>query len=205
MPSSTKKLSGWKEYSIESSFLYVHPSCESLVLKRNRTVAIIGFTLDPTLEFGSANEIIEAIESSGTIEELSGILYRLSGRFIIIIKDKQKWLFFGDACGLRKLYYHHVENLIYAASDPLLINEFKKLVPTRGYMEFFSSNYYQKHPEFYLPINCTLFEEVNRLVPNHYYDSLTGRQSRFWPVEERVEIDLNKAVPKFNNILINIG
>ena len=183
--------------------MYIHPSCESFVLSDFRIVALVGFVLDPTLQFGNTQEILKEIATSDTIDGIFDILYKLSGRFVILIKEKERWLFFGDASGMRKLYYYHADNNLYAASDPLFFKEYTELKPSEGYEEFFTSDYYLKHPEYYLPINCTLFKDVYRLVPNHYYDSLRREQIRFYPFQDRVEVDYDWALSEFSRILTN--
>lgn len=203
-PTACVDLTRWQTERIGDYFLYVHPDCQLAKASKAIDIYLIGYFLDPHNPEKSSNDIIGALSLEKNITNIPTILYRLVGRFVLIIKQKNDLIFFNDACGLKTFYYTKNGNELYAASQPLLIDKVLKLNKTSAYNEYFNSHYVAKNKEHFLPSGVTFYENVFHLVPNHYLRLSDYIQKRYWPHKKLQVGNYNILLNQFASLLKEI-
>jgi hypothetical protein len=204
------ELEEWHQEKLDTHFLYVHRDCEiSRIDTLTVSFILIGYVINPEEPAKTNMDILSGIASLPTegnsqlprIDGISEYLYGLTGRFVLLIKNRERLIFFHDPCGLKTLYYTSHQGSIYAASQPLLI---KLVVPVRRgnrYRQYYNSGYVRKTLEHFIPAGCSLYDSIYHLVPNHYYDSTINKQIRYWPVRPVKKREFNESVDEFARIL----
>jgi hypothetical protein len=204
------ELEEWHQEKLDTHFLYVHKDCEISRVDKSATVFIlIGYAINPEDPAKTSRDILSGIaslpaEGNSQLPRIDGIseyLYGLTGRFVLLIKNRERLIFFHDPCGLKTLYYTSHQGSIYAASQPLLI---KLVVPVRRgnrYRQYYDSVYVAKTLEHFIPAGCSLYSRIYHLVPNHYFDSALNRQIRYWPARPLQKREFNESVDEYARIL----
>lgn len=203
-PVLCEDLSNWKIHNVDNYYLYVHPDCQMVKASGLSDVYLIGYLLDPHYPQKTSKDIISELSDYKNIGDLTGILYKLTGKFVLIIKKGEDLLFFNDACGLKTLYYTKSKGKIYAASQPLLIGKVLKLIKSSIYDEYFNSLYVKKNVEHWLPIGVTFYKDVFQLTPNHYLSLSEYKQIRYWPFKKLEKGNYAGLLYRFVKILQKI-
>lgn len=198
------QLESWQHENLDRHHLYVHPDCELIGIRGiDKVLFLIGYAINPYFPEKTSKEVLEDISQFESIEEISKLIYSLSGRFVLLINYNGKFTFFHDACGLRQIFYTKYEGKLYAASQPLLLKVILNLEKSPNYEAYYKSRYVKNTVEHWLPGGVSLYEGVYQLVPNHYIDSLDFIQKRYWPDSKSMELTVNEAVKKISNLLKN--
>lgn len=204
-PVECKDLDGWKLEKIHQHFLYVHPDCPYEKALGKSKVFLIGYFVDPhSTSEKTTQDTLNKLSEETNPTTISKKLYHLVGRFILIVKTDDDLFFFNDACGLKTLYYTKQNDLIYAASQPLLLNKVIDIKKASAYEEYFNSKYVAHHLEHWLPCGISLYENVHQLVPNHYFTLADNRQQRYWPLAGIKKQDYESSLRKFADLLKRI-
>ncbi|NLA48976.1 MAG: hypothetical protein GX876_05875 [Bacteroidales bacterium] len=203
-PAEYEELKEWQTEKIGSHFLYVHPECKLEKASGKNDLYLVGFFLDPHDSGKKSKDILIDIAREGNIEKYPELLYSLVGRFVLIIKQNNDFIFFNDACGLKTLYYSTNGNNVYAASQPLLLAKVLKIDRTKAYDEYFNSEYVKKNIEHWIPSGLSFYENVFHLVPNHYVRASEKSQIRFYPNKNLPEGEYNDLLNKFSSLLKSI-
>lgn len=199
-------LNSWKTLNFGDHVLYSHPDLASVYEKGEFSeVILLGYIFDPMCHDRSERDILKEIAANPRPKIIAQILYGLSGRFVLLIKTIDNLLFFNDACGLRSFYYVNYKEHLQLASQPLLLKKVSAdlIVKREQYQSFFDSEY-GKQKENWYPSGTSLYEGVKHLVPNHYLDSKTRLQYRYWPTNEHKTNDYDSSLQKFSTLLQNI-
>jgi hypothetical protein len=204
------ELEKWHHAELGTHFLYVHKDCEiSKIDTSTVSFILIGYIINPEepektnrdILAGIANLPAEDRSQFPRIDGISQYLYGLTGRYVLLIKSRERLIFFHDPCGLKTLYYTQFKGNIYAASQPLLI---KLVVPVkRGirHRQYYDSDYVKNTLEHFIPAGCSLYDRIYHLVPNHYFDSTLNRQIRYWPDRPVQKREFKESVDEFARIL----
>lgn len=204
------QLENWHQEVLGKYILYVHSDSEiSRVDKTNNRFIVVGYLIDPKAPTKTTLDILTSISNlpSGdtyslpSVDKISEYLYSLTGRFVLMIKNKDDLLFFNDPCGLKTLYYTKYNNEIYAASQPLLIELVVPIRKSINHQQYYNSAYSKNILEHYIPTGTTLYDNVFHLAPNHYFESATFKQVRYWPVRTLKRRELNEGIEDFTTLL----
>lgn len=201
-PKKCEQLNEWQITEIGKYTLYVHPDCQ-ITIKKSQfyEIGLVGYVIDPSNPEKNNAAILDDLSLSRSIKEMGEKLYPYGGRFVLIIKTKDDYTIFHDACGLKSVYYTKFENEAYVASQPLL---FKLQIPlTKGdrFESYYKSTYVKYEVEHWIPCGTSLYDDVFQLVPNHYFNISSFKQVRFWPNKAVTSITLDEAVQKVSSIL----
>lgn len=204
---SITTLNNWNEQRLGVHKLYTHPDLTKF-FRSNKTIEVVllGHILDPKNHNLTESDILGEIVENPTPEGIADILYGLSGRFVLIVKLEERLLFFNDACGLRSFFYTQYEYELQIASQPLLLQLVTGDIISKKerYDSFFDSDYGKNSKENWFPSGTSLYQNVYHLVPNHYLDSFTLKQTRYWPVKKHEINDYDTSLEKFSTLLQNI-
>ena len=203
-PVECGQLQEWQIEKADNYFIYVHPDCQFEKSSGLYDLYLIGYILNPHAPGETSKQILDNLSNLKDLNDFPGKLYSLVGRFVLIIKTEDDFIFFNDACGFRTVYYTKESDHFYAASQPLLINEVIPLKKTKAYEEYFNSKYVANNIEHYLPSGFTLYENVYHLVPNHYIKASASEQKRYYPFQELKRINYTEGVIAFSTLLKNI-
>ena len=203
-PVECKQLSTWQVEKVDKHLIYVHPDCQFEKSFGVNDLYLIGYFFNPHKPKKSPKEILNSFSSIKDIDEFPKELYSLVGRFVLIIKTENDFIFFNDACGLKTFYYAKENNNIYAASQPLLINEVLPIKKTKAYKNYFNSDYVLKNIEHWLPSGVTFYENVYHLVPNHFIRASEFKQKRYYPFKGLKIGNYSETVVKFATLLKKI-
>lgn len=196
------QLDDWQKEILDSHVLYIHKDSEvSRIDKAKTNFVLIGYVINPKIPTKTTLDILTDIANLPLVNETSEYLYSLVGRYVIIIKNQDRLIFYNDACGLKTLYYTNYEKDIYAASQPLL---FELVIPIKkgfDYQQYINSTYVWGNIEHWIPAGSSLYEEVYHLTPNHYFDSSSYKQIRYYPNKPIKKKEPEEAVREFSSLL----
>jgi hypothetical protein len=196
------QLQNWQKEIFGSHILYVHNDSEvSIVNKGDKHFIIIGYVINPKIPEKTTLCILTDIANLPSVNSIPEYLYCLVGRFVLIIKDQKKFIFYNDACGLKTVYYTNYKNNIYAASQPLLLQLVVPIKKSVNYQQYFDSDYTKYNIEHWIPAGSTLYEEVYHLTPNHYFDSSSFKQVRYYPNKTIKHKKTEVAIKEFSSLL----
>lgn len=200
-------LDSWKLITFNNYRLYTHPDLTTFkTTKEGVQVILLGHVFDPKNHDRTELEILNHIADHPNKNEIAKSLYGLSGRYVLMIVIEERILFFNDACGLKSFFYTYHEGQLHLASQPLLL----KLVvgniiaKQERYNSYYQSEYVKNSKEHWFPSGTSLYENVYHLVPNHYLDSKTLQQVRYWPLKEVIIDDYEAGKEKFSELLRQI-
>ena len=203
-PRKCDKLTNWKNVKIDSHFLYVHPDLElNRVVEGEKELVLVGYAIDPYFPDKSNLEILKKISSFQNEDEIPELLFHLSGRFVLLVKTEDNFLLFNDACGLRSVFYTYDKDVLYAASQPKLLQEVIPLERNNNFVAYYDSKFVKLTKEHWIPAGVSLFKDVFHVVPNFYLDSQLKKQVRFWPNKRIEKITLEYAAEKISLLLKN--
>ena len=197
-------LETWDNQTLGMYQLYTHPDLTTFRKNGNAAEAILlGHILDPNNHALNETDILSNIIKTPTPMHIARVLYALSGRFVLIIKSSERMLFFNDACGLKSFFYTHYKEHLCVASQPLLLKLVtgNLITAQERYFSYHKSEYVKKNREHWFPSGTSLYENVDHLVPNHYLDSTSMQQARYWPTQELEIEDYETGLKKFANLL----
>ena len=80
----------------------------------------------------------------------------------------------------------------------------KKVLPlnrNESYNQYYNSNYTSQDKGHWIPSGSSLWDNVNHLVPNHYFDSSLDKQIRYFPNRTLVRRKPKDAVKELSALL----
>lgn len=117
----------------------------------------------------------------------------ITGRYCFFIIDNGRLYAFNDLAGYKSVYYHTKFKIL--ASHYNIIHSYTKDEPLD--IDFFQLDpeYRSRNltPPWVLPGDATPHKNINLLIPNHYYDSLNGWLTRYYPHKELKRTDVQAA------------
>lgn len=200
------KLKSWKETNLFDDYkLYTHPDLNivdiSLDAGEKRAV-LLGFLIDPNhISYTDYDILKDMLEKSNSFEDFQKNSLSLSGRWILIFLTDDEKKIFSDPATSRHIYYSTGDELMLASNSNTInyyINYPKNSDPE--YQEYISSKFYNiNEGEWYSDV--TGYENIYKLLPNHYYDLENKKSQKFW-----IDIDYinyNQAIDRSIEILVN--
>lgn len=199
-------LNDWQISQFGTSYIHVHPDTELTIvsaLHNNIEIALIGFIINPHQPTESNTDILNDLAQELSLPRIFEKLYCYTGRFILLIKNKNEYYIFHDPCGLRLIFYTKYQKEFYAASQPLLLKLVMPLEEGERYRTYQESTYKKLDIENWIPSGCSLYENVHHLIPNHYLNVNQFQQIRYWPTRKLTKMDLDIAAKKAGDLLKN--
>lgn len=194
----------WHKETVCDATLLISPQQSWYICHKGRyTMILIGHAYDPFAMQSDEQEILNDLCSFVHSKE---DLYwekvnRLTGIFTLCWFDEKGLIVVGDATGMQTTFYTSQDECYYVSSHAALIGELlslqwdpyiKRLVNYRFFKLLGNS----------LPGDLTQFNNVKRLVPNHYimYENRSWRHHRFyWPAT--VDKDYGEIVEECADII----
>ena len=184
--------------------LYVHPDLDLYeVENENYQLILLGYILDPFAPEKSNEDILQNIAGENDFLSVIKATHTLNGRFVIIYNDRTSVKLFNDATGFREIYYIHSNGMIACGSTPNVLSRHLSIPihQVKEISDFYNSPEFNQKDHVWIGED-TVYQDVKKLLPNHYLD-LTGKKTiRFWPSEERKIIKLNDAAKHMSKILV---
>ncbi len=153
--------------------IHAHPSLKVITTSRNGLdVFLIGFIIDPFSPVTSDDAILNDIAvHCDTKDKLFRRIQGLSGRFVIIYKDKDSIIALGDAGGQRQIYYGQVDGRPVLTSSPKLFVEAVGGEPIISEIkrEFMKLPELERE-EYAWYSDEAIDDRLCKVLPNHYLD-----------------------------------
>lgn len=176
---------GWSEYKVGDWRLFVDPR---VPLKRatsgSRSIWLAGDAFDP--EEGEYREVASLLAAG----DLLGILDRLAGRFLLLVKEGDGVAVYHDAMGSRSVFYGDGA----VASHAALAAEVTGGLLRDWVLPFITSRGYLMRDVKYLPGLDSPFTGIRQLTPNTRLLLPGGVVERYWPRGPKHRVDRAQAV-----------
>ncbi|QRM33413.1 hypothetical protein [Microvirga sp. VF16] len=157
-------------------------------------LVLIGHCIDlqtPSLSEAEIARTLLHTALQDSIEMMLTSTDHLVGRYTTICYAHGKWTVFTDACAMRSTYFAEDTSLI--ASHSTMIGEILNREPRRQLF---------RHYRYGLPGNASPVTRVRVLPANFALDLSSGRLTRFWPREERVERSVEELIDPLERVLV---
>lgn len=168
------------------------------------TMVLLGHAYNPFSGQEKEEEILETV--SRRIKEKKNFFEyfnQLTGCFTLLFVDKENLYILGDATGIQTTYYGIINGKRYVSSHMRLLGDILHLDKAQ-YIEKLTSYKYYPLLGNALPGDLSAFEEVKRVIPNHYV-KLTHNEVEIFRFFYPTTLSLQKTeiVDKVGNILKN--
>jgi len=207
-PRIPPRLEDWQQFRLDEAFhLTAHPDLNIVqASKGSISTTLIGYLLDPQNPHSDNTDILESlITEFYRGRDLFEIVHPLGGRWVLIVNNGQQTKLFGDATGLRQVFYSHssISSEIWCASQPGHIANVLGLKMDPLAIEFIEW-FQEESSESWWPGNSSPYSEISRLLPNHYLDLKTWDVQRFWPQESLETRPLRASVDRVATTLTDM-
>lgn len=198
------KLESWKETKLFDDYkLYTHPDLNIVEISMaDKRAILLGFFVDPdNINYTDYDILKDMLEKSDNFTDFQQKSISLTGRWILIyISDKEKKIF-NDPAISRHIYYSSGPEMI-LGSNSNIINYYIEHAENKNpeFIEYISSKFYNINEEEWYS-DATGFENIYKLLPNHYYDMDNKQNQRYWL--EIPYIDYNHAIDRAIELLVN--
>ena len=155
-------------------YIYVQSYTNTSVAKHLETeLFLIGYIIDPQHPGYSNEEIINDIVQNCPTEKLFfQKIQTLSGRYVLIYKNRTSFIVTGDACNLRQIYFEVSNNRTVLTSSVKMFLTYYKYEPKISQLKKDFINepiiYKEREPAWYG--NKSIDDRLYKLLPNHYLD-----------------------------------
>lgn len=196
----------WPHRSVGGLYsLQYHPDLTCIQAERrgNIELTLIGDIVDPRKVEASNLAILQRFQDEmRCAKDLVNLTRQFGGRWLIIADDGHTTIVHNDACGLRSAFYCSDMDLGPACGSQAELIAAGRLTPdARAESEFLSSDYVRRDPEWWWPGDTCAYQQIKRLLPNHYLDFRNQTAHRFWPVRSLERISPDEAVIKASELL----
>lgn len=200
----SNKINSWKITNLFDDYkLYTHPDLNIVdISMADKRAIVLGFFVDPdNINYSNYDILKDMLEKSYDFNDFQQKSMSLTGRWILIyISDTEKKIF-NDPATSRHIYYSSGDEMILGSNSNIInyyIDHEKNKNPE--FLEYISSKYYNiNEVEWYS--DATGYENIYKLLPNHYYDVDNKQSQRYWL--EIPYIDYNHAIDRATELLVN--
>ena len=199
----------WKEETIGYSFyMYTHKETYAYTYERNQVIYfIIGHAYDPYNMLVDENEILKKLASAREKSEADywDAESNLTGVFCVGYVTENQIVYTTDCAGMQLVYHGLISDKLYITSHAKLVADLKGLKQPE-YIKRLTTNKYWHYWGTWLPGDLSPFDELKRMVPNHF-GSYEKKQNgievvRFYPTEKIVE---TKTQQEYENTIHELG
>lgn len=198
---------GWNHFRLSNGYqLSFHPDLPFHHLSRNgQELILLGYWIDPYEPELDNQTILERMgENAVNCNSAIGFIEKLTGRFVLLVCQKNDFYLFHDACGLRNVVYGtDNQSQIWCASQPELLAEQIFSPKDTKVLDFLNLKVFRENKlDYYFPYNKTVYKNIFCLLSNHFLDLKSGKAVRFWPGKtEFASIEMEKAIPLIARLL----
>lgn len=201
---TNNSVEGWNKVKVNDLTAWVHPLLNFYIHKENDTVFLLmGTVIDPLNKDGNSQNIIKILSKKFAYSEdrFFDYLDELSGRFVLLISNKDKCYILQDATGNKSLFYDTEFN--YFSSHPELIIEFMGEHYHNQSKDYIAdSNFHRKGSLF--PGLLTTYKNIKKGLPNTLINVNLGRIERFFPRESLPTKKVNSfLIEEISQLLTN--
>ncbi|MDJ0635863.1 MAG: hypothetical protein QNJ34_21935 [Xenococcaceae cyanobacterium MO_188.B29] len=170
---STSNFQGISPTYFHGLHVYTQTYLNTSVTKYLETeIFLIGYIIDPQNPEYSNQEVIDDIVQKCPTEKLFfPKIQTLSGRYILIYKNKSSFIVTGDACNLRQIYFNVSNNrTILTSSVQMFLSyyDYDKKISQLKKDLINNPIFQQKESAWYG--NKSIDDRLSKLLPNHYLD-----------------------------------
>jgi hypothetical protein len=135
--------------------------------------------------------------SVASLDSIPQMTDKFTGRFVIIIVEKERIVLVHDSIAYKIIYYSSQKNKLWFCSHPHLLAKILNLNPTENNskLEFYNSSDFIRLSNSNLG-DSTYFDDIKQLMPNHYFDVTANRIVRFWPSQKIERLSLEEATQR---------
>ena len=190
----------WDKIEIGDYTLHTHPElCITISKKEDKTIILLGSIYDWETPEHTNQQIADILISQHSIEDLFHKIGHFAGHFIIIYRDEQDFLIFGDASGSREIYYD-LDFTIFASQVKLLCEFIEPEEYTeKDAIEFYRSPTFKKYRLFIG--DTTHYISIKHLLPNKYIHIKNKKVQRYFPVENLISQKIDDVVTEVSKII----
>ncbi|MCP4313238.1 MAG: hypothetical protein GY790_18415 [Bacteroidetes bacterium] len=177
--------------------LYTHPDLVVTEFRSpDKQLILLGDMFDYA-DPGKDNSNILTDLANVDFEALLKMSAQYSGRFVLIIAEKGRFIILHDSTAARKVYFVHRNGEPWFSSQQHLLAKVLGLSSTENpsRLEFYRSDYFISLNNSNLG-NTTYYNEIEQLMPNHYFDINTSNKTRYWPKEPLLQMTFNEVAAK---------
>ena len=153
--------------------VYAHSYTNTSVAKHLETeIFLIGYIIEPQNPQDSNQEIINHIAQQCQTEKLFfQKIQTLSGRYVLIYKNKWSFVVTGDACNFRQIYFNFSDNhTVLTSSVQMFLAYYDYKVQTCQLKKDFINEPIYKQQESAWYGNKSIDDRLSKVLPNHYLD-----------------------------------
>lgn len=178
---------GWNRFRIDDKLAFtVHPDLPYVYSPmENSEAVLLGYAIDPYEPELSDKQIVRRFSASTmTIDDIVSALERITGRFVLVIKNLNGLWIFHDAGALRQVHYcRDKTGNVWCASQPEVLSEHLGYEQDEEVLSYLAVPAYKTiKEEFWLVNDRTLYRQIRCLLPNHYLDLHQAKAMRYWPI-----------------------
>lgn len=184
--------------------IYVQSYTNTSVAKHLETeIFLIGYIIDPQNPEDSNEEIINKIVQQDHTEKLFfQKIQTLSGRYVLIYKNKLSFIVTGDACNLRQIYYNISDhNTVLTSSVQMFLTYYDYTAEISQLKKDFISEPIFKQKESAWYGNKSIDERLDKLLPNHYLD-LNKKEVKRLPLYSLEQISSEDDIIDFTSLML---
>lgn len=186
------------------NLLTVHPDLELTTYKGQRyEFVLLGYILDPLNPAHTNQQVLEVFDRAASdLRSVLDMLYDKSGHYVLFVYSQEFEIVVNDAGGLKQVFYCRDDNgKTWLSSQSALIAQQLNLPLSDGASHYINSEVFRKELEPYWPADCTPYEGVHHLQPNHYLDLKNLETVRFWPYRKLRRYSLTKGTRLMADLL----
>jgi hypothetical protein len=186
----------------EKYILYAH--VDLLVteyLKDDVKIILLGDIFDYQSIHKNNYEILEDLFDID-FEELLEKSSKYTGRFVLIYLNKNRLILAHDATATRKIYYSKAHNDFWFGSQPQLLARVLNLTITSNpsKLAFYNSRDFFRLNNSNIG-DTTHYDEINQLLPNHYFSVNDFKIIRYWPNKRIEELPFVEVADKCSKMI----
>ena len=182
--------------------LSIHPMLRvSRAQHDETTLLLLGSAVHPEHTAWSDSDVVSWLAQSATTEALEAALAQVAGRFVLFSRVAgEPAVVYGDACGLRPVFYLRSGPALWLASQPGLLERHAGALRDARLATLLDAS-----PEGDVwPAGRTPLTGVKMMLPNHRLSIADGRPTRFWPLSPVPTVDPEVAAQRMARLLRGI-
>ncbi|WP_157607360.1 hypothetical protein [Sanguibacter suarezii] len=182
--------------------LTVHPTLRTTRAQHGETdLLMLGTAVHPEHPTWRDSDVLEWLALAATPAELEETMAALAGRYVLFVRiGSQAPLVYGDACGLRPVFYLRSGTDLWLASQPGLLERHAGAL-----RDVLLAPLLDASPEGDVwPAGRTPLTGVQMMLPNHRLSTDDAVVTRFWPSAPLPTVDPEVAAQRMARLLRGI-
>lgn len=163
-------------------------------------ITIVGLCVDAYAEFSRAEIVKYLCKVVNSIQDLTKVIGRFAGKYIIIFQSKEDIYLLGDASTSIPIYYHLEKEKTFSSSENIIAS----------FLDLSNSSVSSKIEKYSdtgigLPYNISRYKNLYSVLPNHYIDINSSLVKRYSICDESrdesYQFIVNRSIFLINNIV----